>query len=106
MVDPSVASAYWSQVQGAVDASTNQDGSLWQYPCGSTVPDFTMNINGNQVTLTGDKVAWGPVAGTDNMCLGGITGSTGFGTMGAPFWISYYVVFNQGDSSVMFAPQA
>ena len=65
-----------------------------------------MYLDGNGVTIAGDKFAWGSVTGTNNMGLGGITGTTDLGTMGAPFWISYYVVFNQGDNSVSFAPQA
>ena len=30
MIDPSIASAYWSQVTGATDASANHDDSGWQ----------------------------------------------------------------------------
>lgn len=55
-VDPSVAAAYWGQVDGAED--TAGDGSGWEYPCGATLPDFNLYMDGQVVTLAGGLLAW------------------------------------------------
>ena len=105
-VDPTVAAAYCGQVAGAVDASAAVDGSGRQFPCGTPLPDFPMNFNGNTVTIPNAGLAGGPVPNTNNMCGANLLGVAGRGTIGPPFWTTQYVMFNQADPSLSFAPQA
>ena len=105
-VDPSIAAGYWSQVPGAVDTSAAQDGSAWEFPCGTGLPDFNMYVNGWTVTLPGGSLAWSPDANNAAMCQGGLQGGSGTGSMGGPFFLAYYVVFNTADPSLQWAPQA
>ncbi|KAL8831192.1 MAG: hypothetical protein Q9191_001004 [Dirinaria sp. TL-2023a] len=104
-VDPSVAAAYWGQVSGAVDSSAAQDGSGWNFPCGTQLPDFGVIFNGATVTIPNALIAGSP-GSNPQMCSANLVGMAGRGMVGAPFWLSQYVVFNQADPSISFAPKA
>lgn len=95
-----------AQVDGAVDTSVNLDGSGWQFPCGSGLPDFNMWLNGNQITIPGSLFALESSQNDQSMCLGGLEARPRRGSTGYPFWLAFYVVFNPADPSISFAPQA
>ena len=104
-VDPSVAAAYWGQISGAVDTSAAQDGSGWTFPCGTQLPDFDVIFNGATVTVPNALIAGSP-GSNPQMCNANLLGMAGRGMVGVPFWLSQYVVFNQADPSISFAPKA
>lgn len=87
-----------------MDNSAAHDGSGWTVPCSTELPDFHLIFNGATVTIPNYLLAGRE--GTDGQtCIGNLLGGQGRGEVGAPFWLSQYVVFNQAEPSISFAPQ-
>ena len=98
------AAAYFALIPG----SSNSSG-LWQYPCGSTLPDFdfffSQVINGpSWVSIPGRALMNG--SADSGMCSTWIYVVTGRANAGLPFYITNYIMWDQATPSLAFAAQA
>lgn len=50
-VEPAIANAYWSQVNGAV--FHNGDPGYWGVPCDQELPDFELQIGNGKAVIPG-----------------------------------------------------
>jgi aspergillopepsin I len=96
--------SYYANTGATYDDS--QGGYI--YPCSTTLPDFSIQIEGYTATVPGSDIAFAQV--DDTNCFGGIQsrGSNPFSIYGDVFLKSQYVVFDQrnGGPQVAFAPKA
>lgn len=61
-VDPSIAKAYWAQVQGVTDSSGT--GSNYAFPCSTSLPDFSFSVGGVTSIIPGSYFNGGLYIGT------------------------------------------
>ncbi|KAL8775345.1 MAG: hypothetical protein Q9209_000352 [Squamulea sp. 1 TL-2023] len=103
---------YWAQVDGSQPIVLPPlTGETWLYPCAVKLPDIkvSIGIGKTPVTIPGSKLnagEFGPQA--KGACYGGLqhTAAFPFGLLGAPFFTSAFVVFNQAEPSISIAAQA
>jgi len=98
LLDDSVVSAYYKQVSGSSNDAT-QGGYI--FPCGNTLPDFSITVGGEVRTIPGSYMNYAPTDNTSVSCFGGIQSNTGIGfsIFGDIFLKSQYVVFDQTQGS-------
>ncbi|KAL5114031.1 Aspartic protease snp2 [Pleosporales sp. CAS-2024a] len=106
LVDDSVVSNYYSQVNGA-QLDNSQGG--YTFPCDATLPDFAISVGGVDQTVPGQYINFAPADG--NTCFGGIQSNAGIGNsiFGDVFLKSKYIVFDMNDNATPragFAEQA
>lgn len=91
-----VVKAYYAKVE---DAEYSSSYGGYVYPCTNTLPDFTLVIEGEKRTVSGDLVKYSPASG--NLCFGGIQSDEGIGfsIIGDIFLKSQYVVFDASTST-------
>ncbi|KAH8698767.1 aspartic proteinase II-1 [Talaromyces proteolyticus] len=102
LLDDTTVSNYYAQVSGA-ENSSSQGG--WVFDCSTTLPDFSVTINGYTATVPGSYINY---AQQNGQCFGGIqsAGSIGFNIFGDVFLKSQYVVFDGANVQLGFAAQA
>ncbi|KAF2428995.1 acid protease [Tothia fuscella] len=64
---PAVANAYWANVTGATWRAIRGG---WTYPCAAKLPDITLIISGNKVTVPAINMNYQTISSTE--CYGGI----------------------------------
>ena len=96
---------------GAVSGSGQDSSGNWYYPCGTTLPDldvyFPSVLNGgpSQISIPGSALLNGNGPAGDNCYTWfGAAGTTG--SMGLPFFVSQYIVWDLSTPTMSFAPQA
>ncbi|KAL8939358.1 MAG: hypothetical protein Q9216_003397 [Gyalolechia sp. 2 TL-2023] len=122
-VPMSIIDEYYSQVQGLQWGNQMSYNCTVTVPCDSKLPNFEMHI-GNGVARIGSKNMMGePLSNSvspaqsssfEKRCLpalqpfGNYPGKSclEMGFIGAPFFLENYVVFNQADPSLSYAPYA
>ncbi|KAI1334320.1 eukaryotic aspartyl protease [Xylariaceae sp. FL0016] len=107
LVPEEIATAYYSQVQGAQESTT---AGGFVFPCSATLPDYTAIIGNYQATIPGDFINFAPVDGTTfadaTTCFGGIQATPAgfpFAIYGDVFLKAQFVVFNGGSTALGLA---
>ncbi|KAH8702374.1 aspartic proteinase complexed with Pepstatin [Talaromyces proteolyticus] len=103
LLDDTTCGNYYAQVSGAINDSS-QGG--WVYDCSTSLPDFSVSINGYTATVPGSYLTYDQQS--SGQCYGGIQSSTaiGFNIFGDVFLKSQYVVFDGPNVQLGFASQA
>ncbi|KAI1762660.1 acid protease [Hypoxylon sp. FL1150] len=102
LADTAVTTAYYAQVDGAVDDQT-QGG--FTFPCNATLPDLQIDVGGTMATVKGTDINFAPV--DDATCFGGLQATTsGLSIYGDIFFKSNFIAFNGGNNSLGFAQHA
>ncbi|KAK5790915.1 hypothetical protein VI817_006224 [Penicillium citrinum] len=103
LVDDSVVSAYYAQVNGA---KNDESVGGYVFDCSADLPDFSVQIGSYTATVPGSLINYGDSGA--GSCLGGIQSNTGIGfsIFGDIFLKSQYVVFDASGPKLGFAPQA
>jgi aspergillopepsin I len=115
LLDDSVVTAYYAQVSGSSNDAT-QGGYI--FPCGNTLPDFSITVGGQVRTskslltpmqfveadttkVPGSYMNYAPTDTTNVSCFGGVQSNSGIGMsiFGDIFLKSQYVVFDQTQGS-------
>ncbi|KAI4196169.1 MAG: hypothetical protein LQ350_006717 [Teloschistes chrysophthalmus] len=97
--DPTFVDGFWAQVSGA----QLYEGS-WIYPCASFIPNMVVSVAPNQShEILGSTFNAGQIA--EGVCRGALQGTSGIGSAAAPFFLTFFVVFNQATPSISFANQ-
>ncbi|KAL8641233.1 MAG: hypothetical protein Q9228_001932 [Teloschistes exilis] len=97
--DPTFVNAFWAQVSGA----QQYEGS-WIYPCDSFISNMIISVAPNQShEILGSTFNAGQIA--EGVCRGALQGTSGIGSVAAPFFLTFFVVFNQAEPSISFANQ-
>ena len=102
-MDPQVANAYYSQIQGAVQ---NNSVGGYTYPCNAQIPDFGVAMGSYMAVIRGAQVTF---AQTDaNTCFGGVQSNGGakLQIYGDVLFRAQYVVFDGQNKALMIAPKA
>ena len=99
-----VVDAYWAAVEGA--ENSQRDGG-YVFPCDTTLPDLTLQIEGYAAVVPGSFINYAPTEGST--CYGGVqsSGSVGVNIFGDVFLKSQFVVFSdaEGGPQLGFAPK-
>ncbi|KAI1128373.1 aspartic peptidase domain-containing protein [Nemania abortiva] len=105
LADPAVATAYYAQVDGAVNDA--QQGGF-TIPCNADLPDLQLAVGDAMATVKGSELAFAPVDQTGQTCFGGLQAgeSGGLQIYGDIFFKSNFVVFNGGNNTLGFAQHA
>lgn len=104
LVDPPVANAYYSQVQGAVNDA--QVGGF-TYPCNTKLPDLGVAMGSNYTaTIPGSMITFAQVDA--NTCFGGVqsNGGANLQIYGDVMFRTQYVVFDGANKKLQVAPKA
>ena len=96
LVDDSIVSAYYAQVQGS---SNSQSDGGYVVPCSATLPDISFTIGSYTGTIPGSYINYAP-ASENGQCFGGIQSNSGVGfTIFGDIWLkSQFVVFSDASS--------
>lgn len=102
MLPDDVVTAYYSQVSGAQD-STTEGGYV--FSCDADLPDFSFGVGSGTVTIPGRYINWAAVDTTNTTCYGGIQSdsSIGFSIFGDIALKAAYVVFDGAQGRVGWA---
>ncbi|MCJ1468546.1 hypothetical protein MMC07_007175 [Pseudocyphellaria aurata] len=107
-VHPSIADAYWSQIQGS--RRSDDKHGYWGFPCDAPLLDFKLKFlnGGGEVVIPGRFMNAGKLTdgAPDPLCTGALQGRHGRGSVAALFFEAFFVVFNQADPSISIAPHA
>lgn len=100
-----IVRGYYNGVTGATDV--NGDASIWTVPCGTPLPDLTLQLGTTTLTIPGDKFYNGNTA-TSGDCQVWLVkeNSPTRAVVGDPLFAQYVVVFNQNDATIQFGTQA
>ena len=95
-----VVSAYYGSVSGS---QNDQQQGGFTFPCGATLPDLSLQIEGYTAVVPGAFFNYAPVDGTT--CFGGLqsSGSIGLNIFGDVFLKSQFVVFSSNGPQLGFA---
>ena len=95
LVDDSVVSAYYGQVQGS---SNSQSDGGYIFPCSATLPDISFTIGSYTGTVPGSYINYAP-ASESGSCFGGIQSNSGIGfSIFGDIWLkSQFVVFDDAS---------
>lgn len=105
LMDDSIVSDYYSQVDGAENDSS-QGGYV--FDCSTTLPDFILGIGDAQATIPGSLMSLGSVGDGSNNCFGGIQSNQGIGLSiyGDVFLKAVLAVFDYDNTQFGWAPKA
>ncbi|KAK4197095.1 putative Endothiapepsin precursor [Triangularia verruculosa] len=104
LLSPDIVNMYYSAVPTA-----KQDvafGSLWTFPCNTTLPDFKLGFaNGWVATVPGKYMNYTGIEDAPGKCMGGLQPffSEDFGILGDIFLKAVYAVFDLAGGRVGFA---
>ncbi|MCJ1394238.1 hypothetical protein MMC18_007116 [Xylographa bjoerkii] len=104
LVDDPVIEGYYSQVEGA-EYNENQGGIT--FPCNAALPDLHLAMGPSYMaTLSSDLMIFAEVG--NNLCFGSMQSNQGesIQIFGDIMFKSQFVVFNNGDATIGFAPHA
>ncbi|KAK2592694.1 hypothetical protein QQS21_009595 [Conoideocrella luteorostrata] len=105
ILDPSVATDYWSKVPDAEKVPIlGGAGSAWVFPCSTTLPTFSFNIGNGKITVPSADLNYQPTI--NNLCVGGIAtldGLNGLSIFGDVALKSSFVVYDDGKSQLGWA---
>ena len=104
LVDDPVINGYYSQVHGA---SYDQAQGGVTFPCNAALPDLHLALGPDyKATLSGSLMNFAQVSPTK--CFGSMQSNQGqqIQILGAILFKSQFVVFNNGDGTIGFAPHA
>ena len=95
LVDDSVVSAYYGQVQGS---SNSQSDGGYIFPCSATLPDISFTIGSYTGTVPGSYINYAP-ASESGSCFGGVQSNSGIGfSIFGDIWLkSQFVVFDDAS---------
>ena len=96
----SVVSAYWDSVDGA---KLDEQQGGYTFPCRTTLPDFSLQIEGYTAVVPGIYLNYAPISRTT--CFGGLQsdGDIGISILGDVFLKSQFVVFSNDGPQLGFA---
>ncbi|CEJ82859.1 Putative Endothiapepsin [[Torrubiella] hemipterigena] len=99
LLDDSLVNAYYQQVSGAQNDSS-QGG--WVFPCSANLPNLSFTVGSGQITIPGNLLNY---AAQGNSCFGGIQSSGGIGLsiFGDIALKAAYVVFDAGQMQLGWA---
>jgi len=103
LVDPQVATAYYSKVQGAVN---NSQVGGFTYPCNAQLPDFGVAMGPTYTAMIpGNAITFAQVDA--NTCFGGVqsNGGANLQIYGDVMFKTQYVVFDGKNKQLMIAPK-
>ncbi|GAP88701.1 putative endothiapepsin precursor [Rosellinia necatrix] len=110
LVPDNIASAYYAQIPGAVNAAQTAGGYV--FPCSATLPSYTAVIGPYQAVIPGEFINFAPVDGNTiaeaSTCFGGIQvvpAGFPFAIYGDVFLKSQFVVFHGGEEQLGLAPK-
>ncbi|KAI0973403.1 aspartic peptidase domain-containing protein [Xylaria arbuscula] len=105
LADPAVATAYYAQVDGAVN---DQQQGGFTIPCDATLPDLQLAVGTAMATVKGADLNFEPIDATNTTCFGGLQAgdSGGLQVYGDIFFKSNFIVFNGGNNTLGFATHA
>ena len=96
LVPADVVSAYYGQVDGAVN---DQQQGGYTFPCSATLPDISFAIEGYNAVVPGNYINYAPISDGSTTCFGGLQSSAGVGVniFGDVFLKSQFVVFSDAS---------
>ncbi|RMZ82955.1 hypothetical protein DV737_g1754, partial [Chaetothyriales sp. CBS 132003] len=96
LLDDKVVSAYYAEVDGAEDSSS--EGG-WVFSCDASLPDFIVGIGSARFTIPGTYINYAPVDSSGETCYGGIQSDSGIGfaIYGDIFLKAVFVVFDNDN---------
>lgn len=103
LVNMKIATAYYSQVQGAAN---QQKLGGFTIPCDAQLPDLMLDVGGQYMAkIKGSDINFGaPVDQTNTVCFGGLQGTTSdLQIFGDVFFKSQFVAFNGGNNTLGMA---
>ncbi|KKK15635.1 hypothetical protein P175DRAFT_0466299 [Aspergillus ochraceoroseus IBT 24754] len=105
LLDDSVVSAYYAQVSGSEDSSSNGG---YTFPCTADLPDFSITISGYEAVVPGKYINFEATDSSNKTCFGGIQSNSGIGfsIFGDVFLKSQYIVFDSSVPQLGFAAQS
>lgn len=91
---PRIVNSYYAQVRGA---SNSRAYGGWVFPCGTSLPNFTINIGSGSFVIPGSYMNYAPIA--QNVCFGGMQPNTGIGfsLLGDIFLKSVFAIWDQSQ---------
>jgi Eukaryotic aspartyl protease len=100
LLDDSIVSAYYQNVQGA-SYDSNQAG--WLVPTGASLPSFELYVSSTPISVPGTYLCYKDLG--DGTCYGGIQSSSGIGQniFGDIVLKAAYVVFDFGNTQIGWA---
>ncbi|EPE10939.1 aspartic protease [Ophiostoma piceae UAMH 11346] len=102
LVSNDIATAYYSQVDGAQDS---QQAGGFTVPCDATLPDLQIDVGGSMATVKGSDIVFEEIAA--NTCFGGLQAiDSDLMIFGDIFFKSNFVAFNNGNNTLGFATHA
>lgn len=104
LVDDSIVSDYWGQVDGSSN-SQNEGGYI--FPCNAQLPDISFTIGDYTGTVPGDYLNYAP-ASEDGQCFGGMQSNSGVGlSIFGDVWLkSQFVVYSADGPKLGHAKKA
>lgn len=105
LMDDDIVSAYYAQVQGAENDSS-QGGYV--FPCSASLPDFGLGIGDATSTIPGSLMSLGSVGDGSDNCFGGIQSNQGIGlSIYGDVWLkSVLAIFDADNTQLGWAPKA
>lgn len=103
LTNAAVVSAYYSQVEGAVNDA--QAGGV-TFPCNSQLPDLQFDVGGDfMATVKGSDINFAQVDAAGTTCFGGLQAiQSDLQIYGDIMFKSQFVAFNGGNNSIGMAP--
>lgn len=103
LVDQQVATAYYSQIQGA---ALNNNVGGYTYPCNAQIPNFGVAMGSYMAVVPSSQITFAQVDA--NTCFGGVqsNGGANLQIYGDVLFRAQYVVFDGGNQALQLAPKA
>ncbi|KAK3175858.1 hypothetical protein OEA41_007180 [Lepraria neglecta] len=96
LVPDDIVAGYYAQVPGS---SNSQADGGYVFPCSTTLPSISFQIEGYSAVVPGDYMNYAPVSAGSSSCFGGIQSDSGIGfsIFGDVFLKSQFVVFSDAS---------
>lgn len=105
LMDDSIVSAYYKQVDGA---QMDQTQGGYVFDCSVELPDFTLGIGDGKSTIPGTLMSLGGVGDGSNNCFGGLQSNEGIGlSIYGDVWLkAVLAIFDADNNQFGYAPKA